>query len=91
MTKYLTTFVLVLCVAGPALAATQSRTGHFAVKDAVGNCAVVDTLPSKVSGLRIVGNKAGYASVADAQKPLARAASAKSVEPKADAASQSSF
>jgi hypothetical protein len=68
MTKYLTTFVLVLCVAGPALAATQSRTGHFAVKDAVGNCAVVDTLPSKVSG--IVGNKAGYASVADAQKPL---------------------
>jgi hypothetical protein len=30
----------------------------------------VDTLPSKVSGLKIVGNKAGYASVADAQKAL---------------------
>lgn len=90
MTKYLTTFVLVLCVAGPALAATQSRTGHFAVKDAVGNCAVVDTLPSKVSGLRIVGNKAGYASVADAQKPLGSGCIGK-IEPKADAASQSSF
>ena len=55
---------------GPALAATQSKAEHFAVKDTVGNCAVVDTLPSKVSGLRIVGNKAGYGSVTDAQKAL---------------------
>jgi len=91
MTKYLTTFVLVLCVARPALAATQSRTGHFAVKDAVGNCTVVDTLPSKVSGLRIVGNKAGYASVQMPKRRWAPDASAKSVEPRADAASQSSF
>jgi len=70
MTKYLTTFVLVLGLAGPALAATQSKAEHFAVKDTVGNCAVIDTLPSKVSGLRIVGNHDGYGSVTDAQKAL---------------------
>ena len=68
MTKYLTTSILVLGLASPALAEAGNQ--HFAVKDTVGNCAVVDTLPSKVSGLRIVGNEQGYGSVADAQKVL---------------------
>jgi len=38
--------------------------------DTVGNCAVVDTLPSKVSGLKIVGDKVGYKTEAEAQKAL---------------------
>ena len=70
MIKYLIASTLILGLAGPALAASQSGAEHFAVKDTVGNCAVVDTLPSKVSGLRIVGNKGGYGSISDAQKAL---------------------
>ena len=38
--------------------------------DTVGNCAVVDTHPSTVRGLKILGVKAGYPSEADAQKAL---------------------
>jgi hypothetical protein len=70
MTKYLAASVLVLGLAGPALAAAGPGAEHFAVKDTVGNCAVVDTHPSKVSGLRILGNKGGYGTVGDAQKAL---------------------
>ena len=70
MRKYLTASILVLGLAGPALAAAEAGNQHFAVKDTVGNCAVVDTLPSKVSGLGIAGNEQGYGSVADAQKVL---------------------
>ena len=62
MTKYLAASVLVLGPAAPALAAAQARNQHFAVRDTVGNCAVVDTLPSK--------KEQGYGSVADAQKAL---------------------
>ena len=69
MTKYLTASILVLALAGPALAAAETGNQHFAVKDTVGNCAVVDNR-RKVSGLRIVGNEQGYGSVADAQKVL---------------------
>jgi hypothetical protein len=43
---------------------------NISPSDTVGNCAVVDTHPSKVSGLRIVGNKGGYGSISDAQKAL---------------------
>jgi hypothetical protein len=70
MTKYLAASILIVGLAGSAFAAAQAGTQHFAVKDTVGNCAVVDTLPSKVSGLRIVGNEQGYGSVSDAQKAL---------------------
>jgi hypothetical protein len=70
MTKYLAASVLVLGLAGPALAAAQAGNQHFDIRDTVGNCAVVNTLPSKVSGLRIIGKEQGYGSVADAQKAL---------------------
>jgi hypothetical protein len=43
---------------------------HFAVIDTVGTCAVVDTLPSPVSGLKLLGDKSGYKSEADAQRAL---------------------
>jgi hypothetical protein len=49
MRKYLTTSILVLGLASPALAAAEAGNQHFAVKDTVGNCAVVDTLPSESS------------------------------------------
>lgn len=70
MTKYLAASILILGFASPALAAAQAGNQHFAVQDTVGNCAVIDTLPSKVSGLRIVGNEQGYGSVSNAQKAL---------------------
>jgi hypothetical protein len=43
---------------------------HFAVIDTVGNCAVIDTHPSKIDGLKILGHKGGYDSVQAAQKAL---------------------
>jgi hypothetical protein len=45
----------------------QTMNVHFAVKDAVGNCSVVDGLPSSMSGMRLVGANNGYPSVQDAQ------------------------
>ncbi|HEX2448495.1 MAG TPA: hypothetical protein VHK26_09970 [Methyloceanibacter sp.] len=59
----------------PALAAGQ----HYAVKDTVGNCAVIDERPSptEISGLTILGNKSGYDSIAAAQKALGSGAGCK--------------
>lgn len=54
----------------PAPAQASGFGTYFAVRDTVGNCAVVDTLPSRHSGLRILGDKSGYPSEADAQKTL---------------------
>jgi hypothetical protein len=61
----------------PALAAGQ----HYAVKDTVGNCAVIDERPSptEISGLTILGNKSGYDSIAAAQKALGSGAGRQSV------------
>ncbi len=54
----------------PSANASSSSSTYFAVRDTVGNCAVVDTHPSKRSGLRVLGDKGGYPSEADAQKSL---------------------
>jgi hypothetical protein len=45
----------------------QVATKHFAIKDSVGNCSVIDFLPSRASGMQLLGNKAGYSSIRDAQ------------------------
>jgi hypothetical protein len=56
-------------LASQVLAAPGSNQ-YFAVIDTVGNCAVVDTLPSKASGLKILANKDGFNSESAAQKAL---------------------
>ena len=38
--------------------------------DTVGNCSVVDSKPSATSGMKIMGDKGGYASKEDAAKAL---------------------
>jgi hypothetical protein len=73
MTKYLVACLFIIGVASPAFAAhqiTEPPAKHFAVRDAVGNCSVVDVRPSRASDLRILGSKSGYASVKDAQAAL---------------------
>ena len=69
MKKFLIASFLTAGLATQVLAA-QVPTQHFAVIDGVGNCAVVDTLPSKASGLKILGERKGYNSEAAAQKAL---------------------
>ena len=51
----------------------QPTNKHFAIKDTVGNCSVVDVLPSNTSGMQILGDKNGYSSVQDAQAALGSA------------------
>jgi hypothetical protein len=58
--------LLLVTLATPALAAEQ----HFAVKDTVGVCSVIDVTPSRASNLQILGNKSGYSSVDAAQSAL---------------------
>ncbi len=45
---------------------------HWAVDDTVGNCAVVDTKPSRydISGLKILGDTSGYSSLSAAEKEI---------------------
>ena len=50
--------------------APSSPTKHFAVKDTVGVCSVVDVIPSPASDLKIIGNKVGYASEKEAASAL---------------------
>ena len=50
-----------------AIQSGQAPTKHFAIKDTVGNCSVIDFLPSRASGMQLLGNKNGYPSVRDAQ------------------------
>jgi hypothetical protein len=69
MKPYLTALILSLGIAASAYAAPAAAR-HFAVIDTVGNCAVIDTHPSKVDGLKILGDQAGYGSVQAAQKAL---------------------
>jgi hypothetical protein len=47
-----------------------AATKHFAIKDTVGNCSVIDVQPSWASGMQLLGNKKGYSSVKDAQAAL---------------------
>ena len=60
---------------GTGLTAVKSDqvTKHFAVKDTVSNCSVVDVPPSNTSGMQILGDKNGYSSVQDAQAALGSA------------------
>ena len=51
----------------------QATNKHFAIKDTVGNCSVIDVPPSKISGMQILGDKYGYRSVKDAQAALGSA------------------
>jgi hypothetical protein len=56
--------------AGAVMRGTQSgqaATKHFAIKDTVGNCSVIDFPPSRASGMQLLGNKNGYTSVRDAE------------------------
>ena len=68
MKAYIAAGLLLVGLATPAFAAEQ----HYAVKDTVGNCSVIDARPSatKNSGLTLLGNKGGYDSEASAQKAL---------------------
>jgi len=63
MKSYAVAGLLLVGLATPALAASQ----HFAVKDTVGNCSVIDARPSAD---KILGNTSGYESVTAAQKAL---------------------
>ena len=75
MKSYVLAGLLLVGLATPALAAEQ----HYAVKDTVGNCSVIDARPSatKNSGLTLLGNKGGYDSEAAAQKALGSGAGCK--------------
>jgi hypothetical protein len=69
MKKFLITLTLILGVVGPAFAAEkagQSPDKHFAVKDTMGVCSVVDVK----SNLRLIGDKRGYPSQKDAPSAL---------------------
>jgi hypothetical protein len=74
MKKYLLASMLIIGFAGSAFAAKEiapsSPTKHFAVKDTVGVCSVVDVMPSPASDLKIIGNKVGYASEKEAASAL---------------------
>ena len=80
MKKLLITLTFILGVVGPAFAAEkigQSPDKHFAVKDTMGVCSVVDVKPSPASNLRWLGDKSGYSSQKDAASALASGCSDK--------------
>jgi hypothetical protein len=68
MKSYVVAGLLLVALATPAFAASQ----HYAVVDTVGNCSIIDTKPSPygISGLKILGDKSGYSSLAAAEKVL---------------------
>jgi hypothetical protein len=53
-----------------ATKADQNTTKHFAIRDPVGNCSVIDAQPSWASGMQLIGDKNGYASMKHAQAAL---------------------
>jgi hypothetical protein len=67
MRKYAIASILVVALATSALAAGAR---YYVEIDTVGNCSVVDTKPSANSGMKILGDKGGYASKEDATKAL---------------------
>jgi hypothetical protein len=50
--------------------AFAAGTQYFVEQDTVGNCSVVDSKPSASAGMKILGNKSGYASKDAATKFL---------------------
>jgi hypothetical protein len=50
--------------------ALAGGTKYFVEKDTVGNCSIVDSKPSAGSGMKIMGDKGGYASKDAAEKAL---------------------
>lgn len=67
MKQFTIASVLILALATSALAA---GTKYFVEKDTVGNCSIVDSKPSAGSGMKILGDKGGYASKDAAEKAL---------------------
>jgi hypothetical protein len=59
--------ILVAALPTSALAAGAK---YYVEMDTVGNCSVVDSKPSAGSGMKIMGNKGGYASKEAATKAL---------------------
>jgi hypothetical protein len=59
--------MLMFTLATSALAAGAK---YYVEMDTVGNCSVVDSKPSASSGMKIMGDKGGYASKEDAGKAL---------------------
>jgi hypothetical protein len=55
MRKYLIATGLLAAMAAPANAAE-----HYVVQDSSGYCSILDAMPSKVPGLKILGNRKGY-------------------------------
>lgn len=67
MRRYTIASVLMLALATSAMA---GGTKYFVEKDTVGNCSIVDSKPSAGSGMKIMGDKGGYASKDAAEKAL---------------------
>jgi hypothetical protein len=65
MKKYIIATVLLVGAATPALAAE-----HYVVQDSSGYCAVIDATPSRVPGLKTIGNPKGYDTRAAAEQAL---------------------
>jgi hypothetical protein len=61
-----------------ASVAPSTTAGHYLVLDTVGNCSVIDAKPN--GGLKIVGEKGGYASKDAANKAMKDEAKCKGVE-----------
>ena len=53
-----------------AIKSDQTATKHFAIRDPVGNCSVIDAQPSWASGMQLLSNKNGYSSMKNAQAAL---------------------
>ena len=67
MKKMTIVLIAVATMTGPALAAGAK---YYVEQDTVGNCSVVNSKPSASAGMKILGNKDGYASKDDATKAL---------------------
>jgi hypothetical protein len=65
MKKYLIATALLAAMVAPALAAD-----HYVVQDSSGYCAVIDARPSKIPGLKTLGNHKGYDTRAAAEQAL---------------------
>ncbi len=59
--------IALIGMTAPALAAGAR---YYVEMDTVGNCSVVDSKPAASSGMKILGDKGGYASKDDATKAL---------------------
>jgi hypothetical protein len=59
--------IVLIGMAAPALAAGAR---YYVEMDTVGNCSVVDSKPAASAGMKILGDKNGYASKDDATKAL---------------------